>query len=121
VPELERQSGYERGLKPACKFSERADSLCLQQQVDWISDCIAHLRQNGKTEIEATAAAQDAWVAHHDEIANATLVTKTDTWYMGSNVKGKPRRMLSYAGGVGTCRKLCDDVAAKGYAGFALA
>jgi hypothetical protein len=67
------------------------------------------------------AAAQNAWVAHHAEIANATLVTKTDSWYMGSNVKGKPRRMLSYAGGVGTYRKLCDEVAAKGYQGFALA
>jgi cation diffusion facilitator CzcD-associated flavoprotein CzcO len=96
-------------------------TTCLQQQVDWISDCIAHLRQTGKTEIEATAQAQDAWVTHHDEIANATLVTKTDSWYMGSNVKGKPRRMLSYAGGVGTYRKLCDEVAAKGYPGFALA
>ena len=28
--------------------------------------------------------------------------------------------MLSFAGGVGTYRKLCDDVAAKGYEGFAL-
>ncbi len=96
-------------------------TTCLQQQVDWISDCIAHMRSTGKRVMEPTAAAQDAWVAHHDEVANATLVTKTDSWYMGSNVDGKPRRMLSYAGGVGTYRKLCDDVAAKGYEGFALA
>ena len=55
---------------------------------------------------------------HHDELANATLVTKTDSWYMGSNVDGKPRRLLSYIGGVGTYRQKCEDVASQGYAGF---
>jgi acetone monooxygenase len=40
---------------------------------------------------------------------------------MGSNVPGKPRRLLSYAGGVGTYRAACEEVKAKGYPGFALA
>jgi hypothetical protein len=39
---------------------------------------------------------------------------------MGSNVKGKPRRLLSYIGGVGTYRQKCDEVAAKNYEGFAM-
>jgi acetone monooxygenase len=59
-------------------------------------------------------------VAHHDEIANATLVTKTDSWYMGSNIAGKPRRLLSYIGGVGTYRQKCEEVTASNYAGFML-
>lgn len=95
-------------------------TTCLQQQTEWISRCIATMRSQGAKEIEATREAEDAWVAHHDELANATLVTKTDSWYMGSNVEGKPRRLLSYIGGVGTYRQKCEDVAAKGYTGFAM-
>ncbi|MBX9609930.1 MAG: NAD(P)/FAD-dependent oxidoreductase [Gammaproteobacteria bacterium] len=94
-------------------------TTCLQQQTEWITDCLKHLRASGKTVIEATRELEDAWVAHHDEIANATLVTKTDSWYMGSNVDGKPRRLLSYIGGVGTYRQKCEELAASGYAGFA--
>jgi len=95
-------------------------TTCLQQQTEWISQCIAYLRQHGKSVIESTAEFEDEWVRHHDELANATLVTKTDSWYMGSNIEGKPRRLLSYIGGVGTYRQKCEDVAAQGYAGFAL-
>jgi acetone monooxygenase (methyl acetate-forming) len=94
-------------------------TTCLQQQVEWISDCISYLRKNELNVIEPTKEVEDAWVAHHDEIANTTLVTKTHSWYMGSNVTGKPRRLLSYIGGVGTYRKKCDEVAAAGYQGFA--
>jgi acetone monooxygenase len=95
-------------------------TTCLQQQTEWISACIASMRAQGKKVIEASQEMQDQWVAHHDEIANATLVTKTDSWYMGSNVEGKPRRLLSYIGGVGQYRQKCEEVAAKGYVGFVM-
>ncbi len=95
-------------------------TTCLQQQVDWISDCLIALRAKGKNEIEATKEFEDAWVKHHDETANATLIVKTDSWYMGSNIEGKPRRLLSYCGGVGVYRGKCEEVAAKDYEGFAI-
>jgi acetone monooxygenase len=95
-------------------------TTCLQQQVDWVSDCIAYARQNGKQVVEATQEFEDAWVKHHDETAAATLVMKTDSWYLGSNIEGKPRRSLSYIGGVGNFHKKCDEVAAQGYPGFAM-
>ncbi|MGV8823360.1 flavin-containing monooxygenase [Methylibium petroleiphilum] len=94
---------------------------CLQQQVDWIADCIAFVRQQGRHSIEPSAEAEAKWVAHHDELANLTLVPKTNSWYMGSNVKGKPRRLLAYAGGVGTYRAKCEEVKASGYEGFVTA
>ncbi len=93
---------------------------CLQQMVDWISDCISHAKAHGKQVIEPTAEFEDQWVRHHDETAAATLVVKTDSWYMGSNIDGKPRRLLSYIGGVGNFRKQCDEQAAAGYPGFAM-
>ena len=94
---------------------------CLQQQVDWIADCIGFVRDQGRHSIEPSAEAEAKWVAHHDELANLTLVPKTNSWYMGSNVKGKPRRLLAYAGGVGTYRAKCDEVKASGYEGFVTA
>ncbi|MEM7466543.1 MAG: NAD(P)/FAD-dependent oxidoreductase [Pseudomonadota bacterium] len=93
-------------------------TTCLQQQTEWISGCINYARDKGATTIEVSEELQDEWVEHHDEIANATLLTKTDSWYMGSNVDGKPRRLLSYAGGVGTYREKCDELADSGYRGF---
>ncbi len=95
-------------------------TTCLQQQAEWISECIQHMRANDKTVCEPTKEAEDKWVEHHDQVASATLVVKTNSWYMGSNVKGKPRRLLSYIGGVGAYRQKCDEAAAAGYAGFAM-
>ena len=93
-------------------------TTCLQQQTEWISRCIAALEAQGQKQIEPSREVQDEWVAHHDEIANATLVTKTNSWYMGSNVDGKPRRLLSYIGGVGAYKQRCESVAEQGYPGF---
>lgn len=93
-------------------------TTCLQQQTEWISRCIEHARAKNLKVIEASKDLEDEWVEHHDEVANATLVTKTESWYMGSNVDGKPRRLLSYIGGVGQYRQKCGEVAEQGYRGF---
>ena len=95
-------------------------TTCLQHQVDWITGCIGFLRARGLTEIEPTKETQDEWVKYHDDIANATLIAQTDSWYMGSNVPGKQRRMLSFAGGVGTYHQKCEELAIRGYPGFAM-
>lgn len=95
-------------------------TTCLQQQVDWISDCIKYLRRTGANVIEPTVQRQDEWVEHHDNLANGTLVVRTNSWYMGSNVEGKPRRLLSYIGGVGPYKKRCDEVTESRYRGFAI-
>ena len=95
-------------------------TTCLQQQAEWISDCIKYVNESGKRVIEASESAQEAWVSHHDEVAEQTLVTKTSSWYMGSNVDGKPRRLLSYIGGVGNYREKCLDVAKSQYSGFTI-
>ncbi len=95
-------------------------TTCLQQQTEWITTCLVNMRSKGATLMEASQEVQDDWVAHHDEIANATLVTKTDSWYMGSNVDGKPRRLLSYIGGVGQYKQKCDALTSQGYPGFSI-
>ncbi|HET8630203.1 MAG TPA: NAD(P)/FAD-dependent oxidoreductase [Thermomicrobiales bacterium] len=94
--------------------------VSIEQHVEWIADCLAYLRAHGLACIEATGAAEDAWVAHVAEAGSATLYPAANSWYMGANVPGKPRVFMPYIGGVGNYRRICDDVAARGYAGFAL-
>jgi cyclohexanone monooxygenase len=92
----------------------------IEQHVEWISDCISHMRQHGLDTIEATRPAQEQWDVHVAETANATLFPQADSWYMGANMPGKPRIFTPYIGGVGNYRKLCQNIADKGYEGFAL-
>ena len=94
--------------------------VSIEQHVDWIADCLVYLREHDRTAIEATVAAEDTWVAHVNEVGNATLYPLANSWYMGANIPGKPRIFMPYIGGVGVYRQFCDDVAAKGYEGFAL-
>jgi cyclohexanone monooxygenase len=94
--------------------------VSIEQHVDWIADCVRHLRERGLATIEATAAAQEAWVRHVNEVGHLTLYPRAPSWYMGANIPGKPRVFMPYIGGVGVYRQKCDEVAAKGYEGFAL-
>jgi cyclohexanone monooxygenase len=94
--------------------------VSIEQHVDWITDCVLHLRAAGHTAIEATAAAQDGWVQHVAEVGAHTLFPTAESWYMGSNVPGKPRVFYAYIGGVGLYRQTCDQIAARGYEGFTL-
>ena len=92
----------------------------IEQNVEWISQVLAHMRETGATKIEPTAEAEQQWRAHVKELADDTLFPQANSWYMGDNIPGKPRVFLPYIGGFGTYRKLCDEIAAKGYEGFAI-
>ena len=92
----------------------------IEQNVEWITDCIVHLREQGATKIEPTREAETKWREHVKELADGTLFPQTNSWYMGANVPGKPRVFLPYIGGFGVYRKLCAEIARKGYEGFAI-
>jgi len=94
--------------------------VSIEQHVDWITDCLVFMRKGGFETIEASQEAQDRWVAHVNEVAHMTLYPQANSWYMGANIPGKPRVFMPYIGGVGIYRRICDDVAAKGYEGFAM-
>ena len=92
--------------------------MAIEQHVDWIADCIAHLEASGHNWIEAGSGAEDDWVAHNNRLGDETLYPLADSWYVGANIPGKPRVFLPYIGGLGSYRRLCDRVAADGYRGF---
>jgi cation diffusion facilitator CzcD-associated flavoprotein CzcO len=94
----------------------------LEQHVDWICDCITHLRANGIRTIEALSAAQQDWIDHATSLVAPTVLVhpSCNSWYNGGNVPGKKRMYMGYTGGIPEYRRRCDEIAAAGYTGFKL-
>ena len=90
----------------------------IEHHVDWIADCIAYMEKNGFARVDADEAAQVAWAHEVANMAEKTLYTKADSWYMGANVPGKPRVFLMYIGGLDRYVERCDRIVSDGYAGF---
>lgn len=92
----------------------------IAQHVEWISDFIEYMRERDIETAEACADAESAWVAHVEEVGHSTLYHLANSYYLGANIPGKPRVFSPYAGGLGTYRKKCIEVAENGYQGFIL-
>lgn len=94
--------------------------LHAEAHVNWIADAIDHLDRHELTAIEATADAVENWNAELAQRASGTLFTKANSWYLGANVPGKPRKFMLFIGGFGVYLGICNEVAAAGYNGFEL-
>jgi cyclohexanone monooxygenase len=92
---------------------------CAERQGDWIVSCLEYMREHGIARFEPTAEAEEKWGAVLTEMANSTLLSKADSWYMGANIPGKPRQLLSFFG-VSDYMEYCHEVARAGYSGFVL-
>jgi cyclohexanone monooxygenase len=95
--------------------------VSIEQHVEWLAALLARMTASGESSVEATATAQEEWVAHVNEVAHRTLYPQANSWYMGANIPGKPRLFMPYVGGVGVYRQTCDAVAAEDYRGFVFA
>ncbi|HCU99656.1 MAG TPA: cyclohexanone monooxygenase, partial [Dehalococcoidia bacterium] len=92
----------------------------IEQHVEWISKFLDYMRTHDIESAEADASAEADWVDHVNDIASTTMYQLADSWYLGANIPGKPRVFMPYAGGLGTYRKKCNEVADAGYEGFML-
>ncbi len=92
--------------------------VSIEQHVDFVTESIIHMREHGLELMEPDVAAEDDWVDHVQEAANKTLFPRANSWYMGANIPGKPRLFMPYIGGVGTYRRICEEVVADNYKGF---
>lgn len=98
-------------------FSNMVTSI--EQHVEWIADCIQHMRASGYAAVEATVDAQEQWTQHVSEAAGRTLYAKSrNTWFHGANIPGKPVTFMPYVGGVGNYYNKILEVAREGYKGF---
>jgi cyclohexanone monooxygenase len=85
--------------------------------MEWIGKLMDHLRERGQGAVEPTAESEEAWAAEVAGLANATLFPRTDSWWTGANIEGKPRYFSVYLGGSIYYMRLAD-VEAKGYPGL---
>jgi cation diffusion facilitator CzcD-associated flavoprotein CzcO len=93
---------------------------CAEVVAEWVSDCIGYMRRKNFTRITATLQAEDAWTEHDSSLTAGMLFTEGNSWFMGTNIPGKKRHYLLYAGGSPKYRQKCEEVAANGYEGFLL-
>ena len=90
----------------------------IEQHVDWIADCLAYMLDHGLNRIDADPEAEAQWTRQVHDIAAQSIVGKTDSWWTGSNIEGKPRGVTFYLGGTHTYREICDETANNDYEGF---
>jgi len=99
-----------------CNFTR-----CAEVTVDFVTGCIAYLREQGYERIEADPEAEARWAATTQAFVDEMpLKSDVPTWLDGSNVEGKPTSGLVYGGGLVAFTELCEQVAAKGYEGYRL-
>ena len=89
----------------------------IEQHVDFIADCLSTLRERGQHLIEPTKEAEEAWLRHVDEIADQTVFKSCNSWYLGSNIPGKPRVFTAYVGFPEYTAEL-EDIVEDDYRGF---
>ena len=94
--------------------------LSSEEQIDWLVALFEHCRAHGIDTVEASAKAEQDWVAHVNERARETLYLKTASYYLGAEMPGKPRVFMPYSGGVRGYRRILEKTAANGYQGFEL-
>ena len=90
----------------------------IEDHVDFATDFIAYMRDHGLETCDAVAEAERKWVIHTKEEADKTIVPLAKSYYMGTNIPGKPEGCMVYVGGAPKYRGICADVVAKGYEGF---
>ena len=78
------------------------------------------IRDRATARIDAKLDAENAWMAHMDEVGKGSLLYEANSWYLGANIPGKPRALLSYLGGLEAYRQQCRAGAANGYGNFTI-
>jgi len=92
----------------------------IEQHVDWLADCIGHMRDIGAASIEPVESDEDAWVAHVNDVSTVSLRSTCSSWYVGTNIPGRPRVFMPYIGGFPVYVQKCNEVMSNGFEGFVL-
>lgn len=91
--------------------------LGAERQMGWIGNLVKRLRDRDLGAVEPTPDSEEAWANEVSALANATLFPRTDSWWTGANVPGKPRYFSVYLGGSIYYARI-EEVATKDYDGF---
>ena len=78
------------------------------------------MRDSGFSCIEPTVEAEDSWVKHVNDEGEKILRTKAANWFVGANIPGKARALLTAPDSAPVMRAKRAEVASNGYDGFVL-
>jgi cyclohexanone monooxygenase len=92
----------------------------IEQHVDWLADCMGHMRDIGAATIEPKVRDEDAWVEHVNDVSTVSLRSTCSSWYVGTNIPGRPRVFMPYIGGFPVYVQKCNEVMNGGFDGFVL-
>lgn len=90
-------------------------------QSEFIIQTLCHMRQHGKTKIDATGEAENYWArVTYDECYKTLLPLNQTSWYMGGNVPGKARAPLNYMGGLASYHQALLECLQNGWSSFSM-
>lgn len=92
-------------------------AFSIEYHVNWIGDCIDFMRSESLRSIEPSLQAQKDWGETLNSTVEGRLMVSEScsSWYLGSNVEGKPRRFLVYAGGCLRYDEYCNQAKKNNY------
>jgi len=93
----------------------------IEAGVQWVSNLLKWMRDEGYASIEAEQQAEVDWQAHIKEAYDHSLIGTAKSWFTGynSNVAGHDKlRYMIYLHGAPTYRERLAEVAKNGYEGF---
>ena len=94
---------------------------CAETVIEWIADCLVHMRNNGRTVIQSTPGAEEHWTEYcYNSVKGLIIEDMRDSWFFGNNNPDNKaeKRFLLWAGSVPDFNLTYADVAAQGYRGF---
>ena len=97
---------------------------CIEQNVEWVTEILAHMRKKGLTLVEPKPASEKNWTEEVVAMGEMSPFMKVNSWLSGvnSNVPEKQKRSFQvYVGGAPAYRQHCENEAKSGYAGFTFA
>ncbi|MEC8821639.1 MAG: NAD(P)/FAD-dependent oxidoreductase [Pseudomonadota bacterium] len=96
--------------------------VAIEQHINWISQCIVYLKENGINQIEPNASSELTWIGHVNDVAKDSMFTAPtcNSWYLGANIPDKPRIFMPYVGGFPQYREHCETEQDNHYPGFTL-
>ena len=115
-----RESGLSKDSVANVSQIVTLDRVDLTERVGPLPGGLLRQVERGLRLIEPVPEAEDAWGAHVNEVAGLSLRSQCGSWYVGSNVPGKPQVFMPYIGGFPVYAKRCEEVVANGYEGFVI-
>ncbi len=93
---------------------------CVESNVDWITECIRYIQDNGYKTMQARPDAEETWTQRCYDSAHGMLFASVkNSWFFGyHNDGGEQGKFLVFTEGVPAYHRIFSQTAASGYEGF---